>query len=76
MSVNTLETGQRHKPSVVFSHAVLGQTDKGVRRVPELPLPVVVQHERLYPLEGREHRLRAPRTEGRQYDTAGDCAVH
>ena len=42
-----------------------------MRSVPELPLPVVVQHERLYPLEGSEDGLRTAGTEGSQDDTAG-----
>ena len=67
--IPTHDTG--YEPSVVFSQAVLGQTDEGVRCVPELPLPAMVQHQGLDPLEGGEDRLRAASTEGGQDDTTG-----
>ena len=51
---------------------MLGQTDEGMRCVPELSFPAVVQHQGLDPLERCEDGLRTARTEGGEDDTGGD----
>ena len=57
-------------PSVIFFDAIFRQARKRVGGVFELTGPLLIQHQSLNPLEGREKGLGAARAEGRDDNSA------